>query len=58
MIGKSSDFYEKYILNRSKKPWKKDMNLIGILLSKLVTRNCSFLLDDDDKNSALSKPVL
>lgn len=39
---------------RTKKPWKKDMNSIGILLSQLLTRNCNFMLDNEAKKSALS----
>ena len=38
---------------RSKKPWRKDMNAIGVLLARLVTRDCKFTLENDAKDSSL-----
>lgn len=47
--------YFKLNINREKRPWKTDMEDVGILLAKLLAQSCNFELDKESRQSALGK---
>lgn len=41
------------VIDKTKRPWKTDMEAIGEMLSKMLCRKCDWSLDPGSKESAL-----
>jgi hypothetical protein len=40
-------------IDKTKRPWKEDMELIGKVLTKLLTQKCEYEMEEGSRESAL-----